>query len=106
MLSAKVHHVLVCVHHLEYVWYVHRLLVCPVGTALANNPFAPFIPCHRVITSNRTIGGFCGEKHQPGSKGRSAVSHCDWKLRMLRLEGVKFDKQGHLIGHGLAMWKP
>ncbi|KAF9649850.1 methylated-DNA--cysteine S-met, partial [Thelephora ganbajun] len=77
-----------------------------VGTALANNPFAPFIPCHRIIASNRTIGGFCGEKHKPGSKNRSTVSHCDWKLRMLRLEGVKFDKQGHLVGPSLAMWQP
>ena len=77
-----------------------------VGTALANNPFTPFIPCHRIIASNRTIGGFCGEKNKPGSKNRSTVSHCDWKLRMLRLEGVKFDKQGHLIGASLALWKP
>jgi len=83
------------------------MLSCLVGTALANNPFAPFIPCHRVIASNRTIGGFCGEKHKPaGSKNRSTMSHCDWKLRMLRLEGVKFDKQGHLVGAGLVLWQP
>jgi len=77
-----------------------------VGTALANNPFAPFIPCHRIIASNRTIGGFCGEKPKSGSKNRPTMSHCDWKLRMLRLEGVKFDHQGRLVGPSLAMWQP
>ena len=77
-----------------------------VGTALANNPFAPFVPCHRIIASNRTIGGFCGEKPKSGSKNHSTVSHCDWKLRMLRLEGIEFDQQGRLVGSSLAIWKP
>ena len=31
-----------------------------VGQALKANPFAPRVPCHRVISSNRTIGGFAG----------------------------------------------
>jgi O-6-methylguanine DNA methyltransferase len=29
-----------------------------VGTALANNPFAPIIPCHRVIKSDGKLGGY------------------------------------------------
>jgi methylated-DNA-[protein]-cysteine S-methyltransferase len=29
-----------------------------VGTALSNNPFAPIVPCHRVLPSNGSIGGF------------------------------------------------
>jgi len=29
-----------------------------VGSALRHNPFAPFVPCHRVIASNLYIGGF------------------------------------------------
>ncbi|KAF8121405.1 6-O-methylguanine DNA methyltransferase [Boletus edulis] len=32
-----------------------------VGSALRHNPFAPFVPCHRVIGSNLYIGGFFGE---------------------------------------------
>ena len=29
-----------------------------VGNALNKNPFAPIVPCHRVIKSDGTIGGF------------------------------------------------
>lgn len=31
-----------------------------VGQALRRNPFAPDVPCHRVIASDGTIGGFHG----------------------------------------------
>ncbi len=27
-----------------------------VGSALRNNPFAPKVPCHRVVSSDRTLG--------------------------------------------------
>lgn len=33
-----------------------------VGQALKRNPFAPRVPCHRVIMSDGTIGGFSGNK--------------------------------------------
>lgn len=29
-----------------------------VGAALGRNPFAPLVPCHRVIKSDGTLGGF------------------------------------------------
>ena len=29
-----------------------------VGTALNRNPFAPVVPCHRVVNSNGSVGGF------------------------------------------------
>jgi methylated-DNA-[protein]-cysteine S-methyltransferase len=32
-----------------------------VGQALAKNPFAPEVPCHRVIASNFYFGGYKGE---------------------------------------------
>ena len=52
-----------------------------VGQALRKNPFAPEVPCHRVIASDLTIGGFRG-----GRRGRDVVE----KRRMLSKEGVRF----------------
>lgn len=31
-----------------------------VGNALHKNPFAPQVPCHRVIKSDGSVGGFAG----------------------------------------------
>jgi O-6-methylguanine DNA methyltransferase len=31
-----------------------------VGNAMASNPFAPIVPCHRVVTSNLGLGGYGG----------------------------------------------
>lgn len=33
-----------------------------IGQALKRNPFAPHVPCHRVICSNGKIGGFHGKR--------------------------------------------
>lgn len=33
-----------------------------VGQALKRNPFAPDVPCHRVIATNGSLGGYNGEK--------------------------------------------
>lgn len=32
-----------------------------VGQALTRNPFQPDVPCHRVVKSDGTLGGFGGE---------------------------------------------
>ena len=32
-----------------------------VANACAKNPFVPTIPCHRVIRSDRRLGGYSGE---------------------------------------------
>ena len=36
---------------------------CPqaVGQALKKNPFAPYVPCHRVIRSDGKLGGYFGK---------------------------------------------
>jgi methylated-DNA-[protein]-cysteine S-methyltransferase len=47
-----------------------------VGQAMASNPVALFIPCHRVLAAGGKVGGF-------SAPGGSAA-----KLRMLALEGV------------------
>jgi methylated-DNA-[protein]-cysteine S-methyltransferase len=31
-----------------------------VGTAMATNPFAPIVPCHRVVRSDGSLGGYGG----------------------------------------------
>jgi len=33
-----------------------------IGQALRHNPFAPEIPCHRVVASDGTLGGYCGSR--------------------------------------------
>jgi methylated-DNA-[protein]-cysteine S-methyltransferase len=50
-----------------------------VGQAMARNPVALIIPCHRVLAAGGKIGGFSA----PG--GSTA------KMRMLELEGVSLD---------------
>lgn len=34
-----------------------------IGQALKRNPFAPAVPCHRVIASDGSIGGFHGQRN-------------------------------------------
>ncbi|MCK4935526.1 MAG: MGMT family protein [Elusimicrobiales bacterium] len=48
-----------------------------VGTALKRNPFAPIIPCHRVIKSDGTAGGYSGKN---GIRG---------KIKLLKKEKLK-----------------
>ncbi len=52
-----------------------------VGQALKRNPFAPDVPCHRVIASDLTLGGYAGSTH--GKMIRV-------KRKMLADEGVLF----------------
>ena len=33
-----------------------------VGQALKRNPFAPEVPCHRVIAANGSLGGYFGAR--------------------------------------------
>ena len=33
-----------------------------VGQALRRNPFAPDVPCHRVVASDGSLGGFFGHR--------------------------------------------
>lgn len=46
----------------SYKWLAERIgrpgAVRAVGSALGKNPFAPLVPCHRVIKSDGTLGGF------------------------------------------------
>ena len=37
------------------------LAVRAVANAIGKNPYAPKIPCHRVIRSDRSLGGYSGK---------------------------------------------
>ena len=65
-----------------------------VGTALSTNPFAPHVPCHRVIASDGGLGGF---------NGRTGHADCEVlrKAAMLRAEGVTVDVAGRVA---VARW--
>ena len=57
----------------SYKWIALRIgrpgATRAVGTALGKNPFAPTVPCHRVIKSDGSLGGFSGAGG-PGAKAR------------------------------------
>jgi len=55
-----------------------------VGQALKRNPFAPDVPCHRVIAGDGTIGGFSGNREG---------EMIDKKIALLRSENVEITKQ-------------
>ena len=46
-----------------------------VGNALNKNPYAPIVPCHRIVNSNSDLGGFAH-----GSKA---------KIKLLEKEGIQ-----------------
>ncbi|HNZ52422.1 MAG TPA: MGMT family protein [Candidatus Pacearchaeota archaeon] len=53
-----------------------------VGNAMNKNPYAPKVPCHRVVKSNGEVGGFAfGVKK---------------KIEMLKKEGVYIDKNNKI----------
>lgn len=64
-----------------------------VGNALRRNPFAPEVPCHRVVATGRSLGGFKGQWPKNG-EGITL----DEKRMLLRKEGVKFDEKGKVVG--------
>lgn len=66
-----------------------------VGAAMRNNPFAPVVPCHRVIAADNKIGGFGGDWGEDGK-------HANEKVRLLREEGVKFDSHGKAVGQAFT----
>ena len=55
-----------------------------VGQAMRCNPYAPKVPCHRVVKSDGSIGGFAGSLN-PNSK------EVKRKIRMLKKEGVEIN---------------
>lgn len=65
-----------------------------VGQALRRNPFAPEVPCHRVIGSGLTLVGFQGHR-----QGEAIAA----KRALLTREGVAFDEAGRLLDRSRVM---
>lgn len=57
-----------------------------MGQALGHNPFAPIVPCHRVLAARTGAGGF------------SARGGVRTKLRLLLLEKAVFGAPGLFDG--------
>ena len=57
-----------------------------VGQALGHNPFAPIVPCHRVLAARTGAGGF------------SAAGGVATKLRMLQIEHAQLGPEPGLFG--------
>ena len=69
----------------------HKTCARAVGNAMRNNPFAPEVPCHRVLAHDGTLGGFNGHW---GEQGKFASK----KHELLYEEGVRFDSRGKVKG--------
>lgn len=81
---------------------------------MRDNPFAPRVPCHRILAADRTIGGestdyiadhlfhlvLAAKTSYAGYGGSWGVEgkHYNKKLDLLTKEGVKFDSKGKVKG--------
>ncbi len=66
-----------------------------VGNACRHNPYAPEVPCHRVVKSSGEIGGFGGQ-----TKGRNIRR----KITLLKREGVEV-RNGKIVGFKKLLFK-
>jgi methylated-DNA-[protein]-cysteine S-methyltransferase len=67
-----------------------------VGQALKRNPYAPIVPCHRVIRQDMTLGGFNGVSQSCGGMFPQSHATLGRKVRLLKEEGVCFNEHGDL----------
>ncbi|KAJ1625316.1 DNA binding methylated-DNA--cysteine S-methyltransferase [Pavlovales sp. CCMP2436] len=61
-----------------------------VGGALRRNPYAPTVPCHRVVAADLTLGGFTGVWD-------AASPELSRKEKLLRAEGVHILTAGRCV---------
>jgi len=61
-----------------------------VGNALNKNPYAPIVPCHRVVKSNSSLGGF--------------ALNIDEKIKLLQSEGI-IVKDNKILNFKNKLWK-
>lgn len=58
-----------------------------IGQFMKHNPYAPIVPCHRVVASDGTIGGFMG---------KTSGVQIKKKIALLEKEGVSV-VQGKIV---------
>ena len=66
-----------------------------VGNACRKNPYAPRVPCHRVVRSDGMVGGFGGK-----TSGKTVQK----KIQMLRKEDVEI-KNGKIINFEKVLFR-
>lgn len=66
-----------------------------VGNACRRNPYAPRIPCHRVVRSNGTVGGF---------GGRTSGKTVREKIKLLRKENIEI-RDGKIVNFEEVLFK-
>jgi O-6-methylguanine DNA methyltransferase len=73
-----------------------------VGNALHTNPFAPNVPCHRVIKGGTipSLGGFMGVKESTSLVSKELSK----KIALLNDEGVKFDSKLQLVNSSVSLF--
>lgn len=76
----------------------HKTCARAVGNAMRNNPFAPEVPCHRILAADGSLGGFGGHW---GESGKFANK----KHELLHDEGVRFDGRGKVMGKPFREFK-
>ena len=74
---------------------LHTKAYQAVGNACRENPYAPRVPCHRVVKSDGTIGGFAGK-----TKGKTVQN----KIELLRREKVRV-KDGKIVDFEKVLFK-
>lgn len=79
---------------------------------MRGNPFAPRVPCHRILAADRSIGGRSSPSQISPNTDSLAIhlyigfggdwgvngKHVNEKFQLLRSEGVKFDSKGKVLG--------
>jgi methylated-DNA-[protein]-cysteine S-methyltransferase len=71
--------------------YLGTKAVRVVGSAVGKNPYAPDVPCHRVVPADGSIGNYSGE----GGTQR--------KIELLQSEGVRVEN-GKIVRFREVRW--
>lgn len=68
-----------------------------VGSALRCNPFTPEVPCHKVVKSDGSVGGFMGKTDMNSKEVKK-------KVRLLRKEGIKI-KENKILNFDKVLFR-